>query len=159
MKLQLLLLLLWPACTFSAQLTINAGELFFINGDILLTLQSTDLVNNGNFTAINNTTNFTGNTKRFIRGIQPTQLTQIAKSNNSAVLLQRNISMSQQISSGAGFLKLNGFDADLGNTGIPNGGQEHSRITGANDSAVIFTANLNFTSGTNPIQKDFTCYQ
>lgn len=152
MKLSFLLLLLLPDYTGSAQLTINAGTQFFVAGNMDLTLQNTDLVNNGSFTAAGNVITFTGNASSSIGGSQPIQFNQLSlrKTNNSSVLLQRNIGIGQRITFTSGFFNLNGFDADLGTTGILDGEQESTRITGPNGGAVIFTANLNVPGSANP---------
>jgi hypothetical protein len=152
MKLTLLLLMLLPAYTVLAQLTISPGAQFFINGNIELTLQNTDLVNNGSFAAANNVTTFRGDVSSSIGGSQPIQFNQLSlrKANNSSILLQRNIGIGQRITFTSGFFNLNGFDVDLGTTGILDGEQESTRITGPNGGEVIFTANLNAPGGANP---------
>jgi Secretion system C-terminal sorting domain len=152
MKLTLLLLMLLPAYTVLAQLTISPGAQFFINGNIELTLQNTDLVNNGSFAAANNVTTFRGDVSSSIGGSQPIQFNQLSlrKANNSSILLQRNIGIGQRITFTSGFFNLNGFDVDLGTTGILDGEQESTRIIGPNGGEVIFTANLNAPGGANP---------
>ncbi len=153
MKSTLLLLLsLLSAYIISAQLVITPGTQFSIAGNMQLTLQNTDLINNGNFTTGNSIISFTGNASSSISGNQPIQFSEIEinKTNNSSVLLQRAIGVSQRIRFSSGFLNLNGFNADLGTTGHLDGEQENTRITGPNGGEVIFNVNLNSPTGSNP---------
>lgn len=138
--------------TLTAQLTITAGSQFYISGNTQLTLQNTDLVNNGIFTAGNSKVLFTGNATSFISGSQPVQFyeLEINKTPGSSVVLQRAIDVSQQINFVSGLLNLNNFNTDLGNTGFLNGESENNRIIGANGGQVLFTTILNNPSGANP---------
>src|SRR5687767_10093702 len=133
MKSKLLILLqLLSACTISAQLLITPGAQFSVAGSLQLTLQNTDLVNNGNFTTGNSMTRFTGNASSSVGGSQPIQFNELEvnKTNNSSVLLQRTIGVTQRILFSSGFLNLNGFNADLGATGHLDGEQENTRAIG-----------------------------
>ena len=58
----LTLLSLVYACTVSAQLVITPGAQFSITGKGQVTLQNTDLVNNGSFLPGNSAISFSGNT-------------------------------------------------------------------------------------------------
>lgn len=153
MKTKLLLLLpLLSACTISAQLVITPGAQFSITGNMQLTLQNTDLVNNGSFIAGNSMTSFTGNASSFISGGQLVQFNELEmnKTNNNSVLLQRPIGVTQRILFTSGFLNLNGFNTDLGTTGHLDGEQENTRITGPTGGEVLFNVNLNSPTGSNP---------
>ena len=136
----------------SAQLAITPGAQFSITGNMQLTLQNTDLISNGNFTTGNSIASFTGNASSSISGSQPIQFSQIEinKTNNSSVLLQRTIGVTQRIRFASGFLNLNGFNADLGTTGHLYGEQENTRITGPNGGEVLFNVNLNSPTSSNP---------
>lgn len=148
----LVLLPLLSVYTITAQLVVTPGAQFSIGGNMQLTLQNTDLINNGNFTTGSGTTSFTGDASSSINGSQPVQFNEleINKTNNSSVLLQRAIGVTQRILFSSGFLNLNGFNADLGTTGHLDGEQENSRITGPNGGEVIFNVNLNSPTGSNP---------
>lgn len=148
----LILFLLLSAFTISAQLTIAPGAQFSIAGNLQLTLQNTDLINNGNFTTGNSITSFTGNTSSSVSGSQPIQFSEIEinKSNNSSVRLQRAISVTQRIHFTSGFLNLNSFNADLGTTGHLDGEKENTCITGSNGGEVLFNVNLNSPTSYNP---------
>jgi hypothetical protein len=149
----LMLLLLLSVYTISAQLTITPGSQFSMSGNVQLTLQNTNLVNNGSFiTGGNSITSFTGNTSSSVSGSQPIQFNEleINKTNNSSVLLQKAIGVGQRTLFTSGFLNLNGFNADLGSTGHLDGEQENTRIIGSNGGEVLFNANLNAPSNSNP---------
>lgn len=153
MKTTLLILLsLVSVYIVSAQLVITPGAQFSIAGNMQITLQNTDLINNGNFTTGNSMISFTGNASSSISGSQPTRFSEIEinKNNNSSVLLQRAISVTQRIRFASGFLNLNGFNADLGITGHLDGEKENTRITGPNGGEVIFNVSLNSPTGSNP---------
>lgn len=153
MKSTLLILLpLLSVYTVSAQLVITPGAQFSIAGNMQLTLQNTDLINNGNFTTGNSMISFTGNASSSISGSQPTRFSEIEinKTNNSSVLLQKAITVTQRIRFASGFLNLNGFNADLGTTGHLDGEQENTRITGSNGGEIIFNVSLNSPTGSNP---------
>jgi hypothetical protein len=153
MKLNSLLLLSFLSVyTASAQLVITSGAQVSLTGNTKLTLQNTDLVNNGSFAAGNSMVTFTGNAASSISGSQPVQFFEMEmnKSNLSSVILQRPIGITQRILFTSGFLDLNGSNADLGSTGHLDGEQENSRVTGANGGEVLFNVQLNSPTGSNP---------
>jgi hypothetical protein len=153
MKLILLILLpLLSACTISSQLMITPGAQFSIADNMQLTLQNTDLVNNGSFIAGNSMTSFTGNVSSSINGSQPIQFNvlEMNKTNKSSVLLHRAIGVTQHILFSSGFLNLNGFNTDLGSTAHLDVEQENTRITGLNGGEVSFNVNLNSPTNSNP---------
>jgi hypothetical protein len=148
----LLFLFLFTYTIISGQLTITPGAAFHVSGNTLLTLNNTDMVNNGVLTAGSGKISFTGNSSSAISGSQPVQFyeLEINKTSGSQVLLQRMISISQQISFSQGFLNLNGFDSDLGTTGSLAGENETSHITGSNGGRVLIATTLNAPSSANP---------
>jgi hypothetical protein len=148
----LILLCIATSNTIMAQLVVTPGGQFHISGNATLTLQNTDLVNNGIFTTGNSKVSFTGNATSFISGSQPVQFydLEINKTAGNAVVLQRAIDVKQQINFISGLLNLNNFDTDLGSTGFLNGESESSRITGINGGQVLFTTILNNPSSANP---------
>jgi len=150
-KISIFLFLLFNN-SISGQLIITPGAQFYMTGNAQLTLSNIDLVNNGSFVADIGTVSFTGNTNSSISGSQPVQFYELAINitAGTAVLLQRTIGVTQQINFTAGFLNLNGFDADLGTTGILNGEQETSRIIGSNGGQVLFSTTLNNPVSVNP---------
>jgi len=153
MKSQLLILLmLLSTYMLPAQLTITPGAQFTITGNIQLTLENADFINDGNFTPGNGIVSFTGNAFSNISGSQPIQFSEIEinKTNNTSILLQRAIAVSQRILLSSGFLNLNSFNADLGTTGHLDGEKENARIIGPNGGEVLFNVSLNSPTGSNP---------
>jgi hypothetical protein len=153
MKSQLLILLMFfSTCMLPAQLTITPGSQFSAVGNIQLTLQNTNLVNNGNFTNGSSIIRFTGNASSSISGFQPVQFFELElnKSNNTSLVLQRALDVRHRILFSSGFLNLNGFNTDLGTTGFLDGEKETSRVTGANGGRVLFTTMLNAPAAANP---------
>lgn len=152
MKRILLFLLLVNANTISAQLVVSAGAQLYVQGNAQLTLENTDLVNNGSFTAGTGTISFTGNSSSYISGNQPLQFykLEINKTAGNSVSLQKMTGVTQQVSFISGFLDLNTYDIDLGTTGVLTGEQETSRIIGANGGQVLFSTILNAPVAVNP---------
>ena len=151
-KGNLLLLLLLSSCAISAQLAITPGAQFSIVGNLQLSLQNTDLLNNGNFTTGNSVITFKGNISSSIRGSGPIQFFEIEmdKTNNSSVFLLSPVEIQQRAVFTSGFLDLNGFNADLGTTGHLDGEQENARVIGPNGGEVLFLTTLNAPANSNP---------
>jgi hypothetical protein len=151
-KLLVLLPLLWT-CTLSAQLTITPGAEFSIFSDTKLTLQNTDLINNGNFLAATTSpVSFTGDASSFIAGDQVVRFfkLEINKTGNQSVSVRKVISIGSAIFFTSGFLDLNGFDLDLETTAHLDGEREDSRVIGPNGGRVLFNTVLNAPAGANP---------
>src|SRR4030095_95419 len=147
------LLPLLSSFSASAQLTITPGAQFSILSDTKLTLQNTDLINNGNFlVATTSPISFTGDASSFIGGDQAVRFfkLEINKTGNHTVFLHKTISVGDGIFFTSGFLDLNGFDVDLETTGHLDGEREDSRVIGSNGGNVIFSTNLNAPTGSNP---------
>ena len=140
------------AGNISAQLVITPGAQLFISGSTQLTLQNTDLVNNGSFTAGTGTISFTGTAGSAISGSQPLQFynLEINKTGASLLSLQKTIAVSQQINFTSGNIDLNGYNIDLSTTGLLNGEQETSHIIGPGGGRVLFSTVLNAPSAANP---------
>jgi hypothetical protein len=148
----LLLLPLLMTRTLPAQLVITPGAQLFMLGNAQVTLQNTNLVNNGTLTAGNSMFSFTGNANSTIGGSQFINFfaCEVNKTSNSAVSLQSPINISSRILFTNGFLNLNGFNADLGNTAFLDGEKESSRVTGSNGGQVLFNTTLNAPVAANP---------
>ena len=147
-----LLPLLWTSA-LSAQLTITPGAQFSIFSDTKLTLQNTDLINNGNLLlATTSPVSFTGDVSSFIGGDEAVRFfkLEINKTGNQSVFLQKTIGIGNGVFFISGFLNLNGFDLDLETTAHLDGEREDSRITGANGGQVSFSTVLNAPAGANP---------
>lgn len=153
MKTKILPLLLLLANTITAQLTITPGAQFSIVNNATLTLQNTDLVNNGNFlVSTTSPVSFTGNASSFIGGDGAIRFLnlEIKKTGDQSVSLQKAISVGSGVFFTSGFLNLNGFDLDLETTGHLDGEREDSRVIGPNGGNVVFSTNLNAPTGSNP---------
>src|SRR6478735_6838028 len=153
MKGRIVFLFLLSSYTISAQLIITPGAQLSIFSDTKLTLQNTDLINNGDFlVATTAPISFTGDASSFIGGDQVVRFfnLEINKTNNQTVSLQRIISVGSGVFLTSGFLNLNGFDLDLETTGHLDGERDDSRIIGANGGNVIFSVNLNSPTNSNP---------
>src|SRR5882724_4122074 len=146
------ILFLSSAEEVSGQLTITPGAQLSVTGSLQLTLSNSDLVNNGSFSAGTGTVSFTGSAAAAILGSQTTHFNtlQLNKSGSGIVTLQNSISIGQQINFTSGLLDLNGFDADLGTSGLLNGEQVSSHIVGLNGGNVSFTTTLNAPAAVNP---------
>ena len=138
--------------TVFAQLTISNGAQFIMTGNAQLTLDNIDLNNNGNFVPGAGTLSFTGNASSVIEGGQPCRFynLQLNKLAGAKLTLLQPISIGRQVDFTAGLLDLNGYDADLGSTGLLNGEQESSRVVGSKGGNIIFTTTLNAPNAANP---------
>src|SRR4030095_13652263 len=135
----------------AAQLTITPGAQLAATGNIQVTLQNIDFVNDGNFAAGNSTIIFSGNAASNIKGSQPIQFFELAiNKSNTSVVLQRLIGVTQRVFFASGFLNLNGFNTDLGTTGRLENEREESHVTGANGGQVVLSTILNAPSFDNP---------
>lgn len=151
MKAKLFICLLFYSFNISAQLAISSGEHFYISGNIQLTLNNANLVNNGNFTAGNSKVSFTGNNGSTISGSKTMSFYELEmdKSNSNTVTLQRGINVTNKIVFTSGYLNLGGYNIDLGTTGRLDGEKENSRARG-NSGQILFTTNLNSPVNANP---------
>lgn len=152
MKRIILFFFMVVAGKLSAQLVITPGAQLFISGNTQLTLQNTDLVNNGSFTAGAGTISFTGNALSAIGGSQPLQFYQLEINKTGAGLLslQKSIAISYYVYFTNGNIDLNGFNIDLGTTGFLISELETSHIIGSAGGKVIANAVLNAPIGANP---------
>jgi hypothetical protein len=153
MKLKYVMPLLFLARSASGQVTITPGAQFSIFSDTKLTLQNTDLINNGDLlVATTSPISFTGNASSFIAGDGVVRFfkLEINKTGNQSVSLRKTISVGSDVLFTAGFLDLNGFNLDLETTGRLVNENENSRVIGVNGGQVISTAILNAPLLENP---------
>ncbi|HET9435103.1 MAG TPA: hypothetical protein VFO37_15160, partial [Chitinophagaceae bacterium] len=145
MKIKFFLLLFLSSYAISAQLIINLGARLSIAGNTQLTLQNTDFINNGIFSAGNSTISFKGNASSFIGGNQPAWFSEIEinKRDNTSVILQQPIGVTKRVVFSSGFLNLNSFNTDLGTNGSLENEQEASRIIGEKGGEVLLSTILN----------------
>lgn len=152
MKLKCTMPLLFLVYSASAQLTVTPGAEFFMNGNIPVALNNTDLINNGIFAGGVNTVSFSGDASSSISGIGNLRFFQVEinKSADKSVFLQKKIDVVNRVLFLSGFLDLNGFDLDLETTGRIDFEHEDSRVTGANGGQVLLTTNLSSPVTANP---------
>jgi hypothetical protein len=150
-KLFLSLLLLF-CYTTQSQLAITPGAQLTISGNARLTLDNTAFINNGNFIAGSSVISFAGNASSTISGTQLVQFHELEmnKTNNSSVILQQAIGVRERIHFAAGFLDLNGFNADLGTTGRLENEDETTHVTGTKGGEVVISTGLNAPINANP---------
>jgi len=148
----LLLVTVFITHTAGAQFTITTGAQLTMTGPTQLTLQNISLINNGSFAAGNSAVRFTGDGPNSIGGTQPIQFGEMEmfKTGNGFVLLLRSISVKDDLLFSAGLLNLNGFNIDLGTTGMLINENDSSRVIGANGGELLFNVNLNAPVQVNP---------
>jgi hypothetical protein len=149
----------WTVCllfsaSVHAQLVVQNGAALSASGHALICLQNVDLINNGtiNQQAGNARFVFTGTANNTISGNNnPTfDVVEIAKTGTAKILLLQKINVVTSIDFTTGLLDLNGYDVDLGTTGMLNGEQENSRVVGATGGQLLFSTVLNAPSSANP---------
>jgi hypothetical protein len=153
MKVKLLVLSVLSSLTISAQLTITQGAQFSVFSDTKLTLENTDLVNDGNLLlATTSPVSFTGNASSFIGGQQVVRFfkLEINKTANQSVSLHKTISIGSTLLFTSGFFNLNGFDLNLETNARLDGEGEDSRVIGPNGGNVVFSTMLNSPNAVNP---------
>lgn len=135
-----------------AQLAIAPGAQLTLSGPVQLTLNNTSFINNGSFDAGTGTVRFTGNGPNSIGGVQPIQFSEMEldKTGSGFVLLLRSINIKDDLLFSDGFLNLNTFNIDLGNTGVIINENDSARVTGINGGEVLRSLDLNAPLQVNP---------
>ena len=134
-----------------AQLNIAPGAQWVNNGNITVTLQNLDFVNNGTFVAGGGSVKFTGTQNSTISGSTLPLFTiiEISKTNNGKVLLGRNISIGSSVNFISGQLDLNNNNILLNPAAYIAGESETNRIIGANGGFVEITQDMNAPASIN----------
>ena len=98
-----------------AQLYISPGVECSIQGSLPVVLQDMDFVNNGSFTHTGGSFRFAGLNNSSISGVGTVSFyrLEIAKSNNTLLLLQRDIGIKKEINFMTGLIELNNFNIAL----------------------------------------------
>ena len=151
MKHIIYLLTLLPAFGQAQRLYIAPGAQLVVNNAPSLVLNNVSLVNNGSFAAGNSTVVFTGTSRLYIGGDNPTAfytLTVHAPSNE--VQLNTNTFVTNRMAMDSGNLQLNTYTLNLGATGFISGERNGARITGTDGGAIVATALLNAPHAVNP---------
>lgn len=137
----------------NSQLYISTGSTLKISGNLHLTLENTDLVNNG--TISNPSTGrfiFNGTDNNRISGTAITTFAEleIAKTSGGLLTLQTDINVTGKIIFTSNLIELNNHNIDLGTAGFLENENENSRITGINGGEILFATTLNAPSAVNP---------
>lgn len=131
-------------------LFVSSGATLSMTGNAQLTLQNSSFTNNGSFTAGTGTVSFTGTTQQTISGSATTTFYNLAVGNSGNVLLQRNISVSNQVQMSSGLLNMQTNNIVLAATGSLTGESETSRITGGAGGYIEITVPVNAGANLNP---------
>lgn len=150
-KYLLLYKILFLSITGYAQLTITPGANWVNSGNITVTLQNMEFVNNGAFIAGSSSMKFTGNQNSNISGINLSSfnIVEIAKTNGAKVLLTSNSSVGSSINFISGQLDLNNNNILLNSSAFIAGESENNRIIGPNGGFVEIIQDMNAPASVN----------
>jgi hypothetical protein len=150
-KYLLLYKILFLSITGHAQLTITPGANWVSSGNITVSLQNLDFVNNGAFIAGSSSMKFTGNQNSNIGGTSLPffNILEIAKTNGVKVSLTTNCSVGSSINFISGQLDLNNSNILLNSSAFIAGESENNRIVGSNGGFVEITQDMNAPASVN----------
>lgn len=134
-----------------AQLAISEGASWVSNGNVTLTIQNMNLINNGDFHSGASSVKFTGNQNSMISGnsLPLFNILEIAKTNGVKVSLDRNININSAINFISGLIDLNGNNIVMNSFAMISGESENNRIIGAKGGFVEITQEMNVPLSTN----------
>ena len=135
-----------------SQVVITSGAQWVNTGNVTVTLQDIDMVNNGTFTPGNSTMRFTGSASNTIGGSSASAFydLEIAKTGNNKLSLLTNTNISNRVVFTSGLIDLNQKNLTLIYPAYLNNESETSRIIGPNGGEAITTINLNGPNQVNP---------
>jgi len=150
-KIFILYKLLFVSLVGHCQLNIGTGAQWVNSGNVSVVLHDMDLVNNGSIIAGTGSFRFTGSQNSTISGnsLPLFNILEIAKSNNTKVLLNRNISAGSSINFISGQLDLNNNNILLSPTANIAGESENNRIIGPTGGFVEITQDMNAPASMN----------
>ena len=136
----------------NAQLQIGSGINWKSSAGTYVVLDNLSLQHNASSASLDNVFKFTGNSDASISGATIPLFTnvEVALTGTSKIILQRSISVSQNLSFQSGLLNLNNNNIDLGTTGAVIGEAETTRIIGANGGYIQIINTLNAPNSANP---------
>lgn len=136
----------------SAQLKIDQGANWVVNGNASVVLQDMNLANDGNINSGTGIFKFAGFQNSTISGIGISgfYILEMAKTNNTKVLLSNNININHSINFVSGQLDMNGKNIFLSPTANLNNETELNRITGTNGGYVQIVQTMNSPTMSNP---------
>jgi Secretion system C-terminal sorting domain len=150
-----LILPAWLPFMVRAQgMRLTEGVHLVVQGSPALVFDNAGIINNGSIMSDSGTVIFTGDGsagKTFIGGDQPVSFynLRIDKSFND-VELDNDILVNGTVQMNQGILQLNNHLLDLGSTGMINGENNNSFITGTHGGMIRIAAMLNAPQGMNP---------
>lgn len=149
--LTLLLLFLMYERT-AAQLKIETGANWIVNGNASVVLQDMNLANDGNINSGTGIFKFAGLQNSTISGtgISGFYMLEIVKTNNTKVLLNNNVNINHSINFVSGQLDMNGRNVFLASSAYLNNETEVNRITGTNGGYVQIVETMNSPTLSNP---------
>ena len=147
----LLYKLLFVSLVGHCQLNISTGAQWVNSGNVSVVLHDMDLVNNGSIIAGAGSFKFTGSQNSTISGnsLPLFNILEIAKINNTKVLLNRNIGVGSLINFIAGQLDLNNNNVLLSPMANIAGESENNRIIGPNGGFVEIIQDMNAPASVN----------
>ncbi len=136
----------------SAQLKIEPGAHWIVNGNTFVVLQDMNLVNNGIFNNGSGTLKFAGTFSSTISGSSSSgfYILEIAKTNSAKVLLSNNINVNHSINFVSGQVDMNGANILLSSSAYLNNETEQNRVTGTNGGYIQIVQNMNVPNMSNP---------
>ena len=148
-----LLIFIGIAYQSNSQLKIEAGATFKTSGTVSVVLTDADLDNSGDF--IQDTLGslrFSGIQNAGIKGTAQSKIgnLQMAKANNSTLMLSSHVNIGNKVSFISGLIDLNGYNILLDSTANIIGESETNRFIGANGGYIQTTRNLAAPSLINP---------
>ncbi|MBW7838261.1 MAG: hypothetical protein H3C36_01190 [Chitinophagaceae bacterium] len=152
-KFILILSVIFLIHTASAQLYIAPGADLRLAGNVQVTLQNTDLINDGAISVpATGRFIFNGNGNNQISGASVPYFSEleIAKTGTGLLTLANDIRVAGKILFTSNLIDMGNFYIDLGSTGYLDGEDENSRITATGTGEVLSTVTLNAPSGANP---------
>ncbi|QEC44587.1 T9SS type A sorting domain-containing protein [Pseudobacter ginsenosidimutans] len=154
-RLTLLISIVCLTVSFTqAQLKVQSGATISCTGGAVITLNNTDLDNDGaiSLAAGQGTIIFNGNSNNSISGISVPLFDklQIAKTGNAKLILQQGIEIGSAINFISGIIDLNAQHILLQPDALLDGESETSYLTGTNGGYVQITSVLNAPSSANP---------
>jgi len=135
------------------QLYISTGATLSLSGNAQVSLQDIDLVNDGVISApADGRFIFNGVNNNFISGNASTSFSEleIAKTGSGLLTLRTDINVKNKIVFTSNLIDLNNHNIDLGTTGLLEGENENSHITGTSGGQVLFSTVLNAPVSANP---------
>jgi hypothetical protein len=131
---------------FKNEATISAAS------NTYLVIDDLDFVNNGSFSQTNGIVKFTGATNKNISGNNAIQFYKLdlAKTGTAQLVLQRNISVDNEINFTSGLLNLNNYNILLSSNALLVNENEDNRIIGSTGGYIEINTSLTAPSSSNP---------